>query len=438
MNVTVIGTGYVGLVGGVCMADIGHNVTCVDIDTAKVKMLKEGHVPIYEPGLEEVYERARTNGHISFTTDLAEAVQDAQVVFFALPTPPGENGEADLSYILGAAEDLGHYVDHHMVIVDKSTVPVGTADLVREAIGKNAKADFDVVSNPEFLREGHAVKDFLHPDRIVIGAESERAGTILAELYEPLITDSKQILIMDTRSAEMTKYAANSFLAMKVTFMNEIANLCEEVGADVEAVRHGIGTDERIGHLFLRPGIGYGGSCFPKDVLALHKTADDHDSPFELLDAILVANTRQKLRIVEKLEDRLGVLSGKHFAVWGIAFKPETDDIREAPSLEIITKLLNNGATITAYDPAARENAERYFGDISGLTFSDTATGALTDAEALLILTEWHEFKVADLADIKGRLNRPLIFDGRNVYSPETIKGSGLEYISIGRPTVIG
>jgi UDPglucose 6-dehydrogenase len=437
VNIAVVGTGYVGLVSGVCLADTGNNVMCVDIDADKVAALKQGKLPIYEPGLQDVFDRNYYHKRIQFTTSLAEGVREADMVFLALPTPPGADGEADLSFILQVADDLGPLMDHYMVVVDKSTVPVGTADKVRARIAAKAQSPFDVVSNPEFLREGYAVQDFMKPDRIVIGTDSALAKNMLSVLYRPYTAREDQLIWMDTRSAEMTKYAANSFLAMKVSFINEIANLCEAVGANVEHVRVGIGSDERIGQLFLQPGIGYGGSCFPKDVQALHKTAKDNNYDFKILQAILEANARQKRRLVEKLLTHFDDdLTGKHFAVWGLAFKPNTDDIREAPALEIIKELTDRGATVAAYDPEARDNTERHFAGNQAVRFHADMHEALQDAHALLILTEWDEFKEPDLARVKALLKTPLIFDGRNMHDHQTMHDAGFQYFSIGRLTV--
>ncbi len=437
MNITIVGTGYVGLVSGVCLAETGNIVTCVDIDADKINKLRQGYIPIYEPGLKDVFDRNHYHGRIRFTTSLAEGVKDADMVFLALPTPPGADGEADLSYILKVAEDLGPLVDHYMVVVDKSTVPVGTADKVRERIAANTQMLFDVVSNPEFLREGYAVQDFLKPDRIVIGTDSTIAKGMLSILYRPYTSSDDQIIWMDTRSAEMTKYAANSFLAMKVSFMNEIANLCELIDANVDDIRRGIGSDERIGHLFLRPGIGYGGSCFPKDVKALHKTAGDSNYDFKILSAILEANQRQKRRIVEKvLKHFSDDIRGKHFAVWGLSFKPNTDDIREAPSLEIIKALTELGATVAAYDPEAMDNSKRHFASNTSIRFGSDPHDVLHDAHALLVLTEWDEFKEPDFTRMKSLLKQPVIFDGRNMHSRHSMEEAGFHYVSIGRPVV--
>jgi UDPglucose 6-dehydrogenase len=437
MKVAVVGTGYVGLVTGTCFAEMGNNVTCVDIDEAKIARMKKGHVPIYEPDLENLFRRNIKEKRLSFTTNLEQGIEGAQVIFLALPTPPGEDGSADLSYILGVANDLGPLLKHYAVIIDKSTVPVGTAERVREHVAKKAKIEFDVVSNPEFLREGFAVADFMKPDRVVIGTQSEKAREILEELYSPFTRQGNPTYFMDERSAEMTKYAANAFLAAKISFMNEIANLCELVGADVDAVRLGIGSDDRIGKRFLFPGIGYGGSCFPKDVLALHHTASEHDYDFRILEAVTGVNNYQKQRLVNKVEKYYqGKLEGKTFALWGLAFKPDTDDIREAPSLEIIKELTLQGARIVTYDPEAMSNVRKYFGDNKQLTFVDDEYDALKNADALLIATEWEQFRTPDYARMKKLLNRPVIFDGRNLYGLDVMKEQGIHYESIGRKVV--
>ena len=386
-RIAVIGSGYVGLVTGTCFAETGNNVICVDIDKSKVEKMQNGVVPIYEPHLDVIFERNIKQGRLTFTTDLKAAVDASEIIFLALPTPPGEDGSADLSYILGVASELGHILTDYKVIVDKSTVPVGTAEKVYAAIAANAKVEFDVVSNPEFLREGFAVDDFLKPDRVVIGTRSERAKTVMKELYKPFVRQGNPILFMDEKSAELTKYAANSFLATKITFMNEIANFCEHVGADVDAVRIGIGSDSRIGKRFLFPGIGYGGSCFPKDVQALVKSGKEVNYRFEIIDAVLRVNDVQKLRLIEKLKNHYGDLGGKSFALWGLAFKPDTDDIREAPALYIIDALLAAGATISAFDPEAMENVKAIYGD--KIAFVENQYEAITGKDALLIATEW-------------------------------------------------
>jgi UDPglucose 6-dehydrogenase len=437
MRIAVVGTGYVGLVTGTCFAENGNTVTCVDIDKTKIERMRRGHVPIYEPGLEELFHRNIDEERLSFTTDLKAAVKDAEVIFLALPTPPNEDGSADLSYILGVAEDLGKLLDHYAVVIDKSTVPVGTAEQVSAAISKHATTGFDVVSNPEFLREGFAVEDFMKPDRVVIGTKSERARKLLKDLYAPFVRQGNPLLFMDERSAEMTKYAANAFLATKISFMNEVANLCDLTGANVDAVRLGIGSDERIGKRFLFPGIGYGGSCFPKDVRALQKTAADYDYDFQILQSVTGVNESQKHILFEKLKSYYkGDLKDKKFALWGLAFKPDTDDIREAPALYLIDDLLAAGASVIAYDPEARENVEKRYRNTDNLTLVDHELETLADADALLIATEWPAFRTPDFKRLKKELKQPIIFDGRNLYDPEDMRGHGFHYESIGRATV--
>ena len=435
MNIAVVGTGYVGLVTGTCLAETGNHVICVDINKQKVKMMQAGEVPIYEPHLDVLFERNIKQGRLSFTTNLEEAIESAKIIFLALPTPPGEDGSADLSYILGVANDLGKIIKDYKVIVDKSTVPVGTADKVREAIAKNAKVEFDVVSNPEFLREGFAVDDFMKPDRVVIGASSERARKRMEELYKPYVRQCNPILFMDEKSAELTKYAANAFLATKITFMNEIANLCEKLGADVDSVRIGIGSDARIGKRFLFPGIGYGGSCFPKDVQALAKSAAEVNYNFKILDSVMDINEKQKTIIVPKIKDFFkGNLAGKKIAIWGLAFKPDTDDIREAPALYIIDELLKTGVTISAYDPEAMKNVRNILGD--KITYANDEYEALQNADALLIATEWSLFRTPDFEKVSSLLKTKTIFDGRNLYGIDQMKELGYYYSSIGRETV--
>lgn len=438
MKIAVVGTGYVGLVTGTCFAEAGNDVVCVDIDQTKVKQMQAGRIPIYEPDLDTIFQRNIKEGRLTFTTKLADALDEATIVFLALPTPPGEDGSADLSYILGVANDLGPLLKQYTIIIDKSTVPVGTAEQVRKEIAKNCKVSFDVVSNPEFLREGFAVADFMKPDRVVIGTESSQARRVLEELYSPFVRQGNPIYFMDERSAEMTKYAANSFLAAKISFMNEIANLCERVGADVDAVRLGIGSDERIGKRFLFPGIGYGGSCFPKDVLALYKTAQESSYDFKLLEAVINVNNLQKQRLTSKINSYYSSnLSGRTFALWGLAFKPDTDDIREAPALEIIKDLLNAGAKVVAYDPEAVANVRRYFDGKDGLTFEEEDSYAcLKDADALIIATEWNEFRTPDWQRMQENLKAPVMFDGRNLYAIEDMKNKGFYYESIGRDIV--
>jgi len=436
-RVTVVGTGYVGLVTGTCFAELGNDVTCVDIDEQKIARMKEGQVPIYEPGLEALFARNIEEGRLSFTTSLPDAMQGAEIVFLALPTPPGEDGSADLSYVLGVADQLGPLLKDYAVVVDKSTVPVGTAEQVRDRIAANTQVAFDVVSNPEFLREGFAVEDFMKPGRVVIGAGSQRACDVMGELYEPITDETHPILYMNERSAELTKYAANSFLAMKITFMNQIANLCEYVGADVDAVRRGVGSDDRIGHRFLYPGIGYGGSCFPKDVMALIHTANEFGYDFDLLKTVIERNHDQQKVLVQKIVKYYGGdLSGKTFALWGLAFKPDTDDIREAPALLIVKELTKLGAKVQAFDPEAMENVRRQFGDNPGLTLVDDEMTALEGADALLVATEWKQFRGADLVAVKNALKQPVVFDGRNIFELEDMQQAGFYYESIGRSII--
>lgn len=436
-RVAVVGTGYVGLVTGTCFAELGNNVICVDIDEQKVKRMQDGEVPIYEPGLEALFARNIEEGRLKFTTSLEEAMQAAEIVFLALPTPPGGDGSADLSYVLGVADNLGPLLKDYTVIIDKSTVPVGTAEQVRERIAANTDMQFDVVSNPEFLREGFAVDDFMKPDRVVIGAGSQRACEVMGELYEPITDEKHPILFMNERSAELTKYAANSFLAMKITFMNQIANLCERVDADVDAVRKGVGADDRIGSRFLYPGIGYGGSCFPKDVLALIHTANEFGYDFDLLKTVIDRNHEQQKVLVEKVKRHFGEdLKGKTFALWGLAFKPDTDDIREAPALVMIDELTKAGAKIQAFDPEAMENVRRQYGDNPGLALVDSGQAALQGADALLIATEWKQFAGSSLETIKDALKQPVVFDGRNLFDLDDMKRVGMYYESIGRPVI--
>ncbi len=435
MNIAVVGTGYVGLVTGTCFAETGNNVICVDIDVEKVRKMQDGIVPIYEPHLDVIFERNIKQGRLAFTTNLAEAIENAKVIFLALPTPPGEDGSADLSYILGVADDLGKLIKDYKVIVDKSTVPVGTAEKVRVAIAKNAKVEFDVVSNPEFLREGFAVDDFMKPDRVVIGTSSEKAKHIMGDLFKPYVRQGNPVIFMDEKSAELTKYAANAFLATKITFMNEIANLCELLGADVDKVRIGIGSDDRIGKRFLFPGIGYGGSCFPKDVQAIAKSASDVGYNFALLQAVMEVNEKQKTIIVPKILEYFGgSLKGKKIALWGLAFKPDTDDIREAPALYIIEELLKAGAEVTAFDPEAMNNVKKLLG--TKINFTESHYDALTDADALVIATEWQLFRNPDFDKITAALKNKVIFDGRNLYDNQSMKELGFTYYSIGREAV--
>ena len=435
MKIAVVGTGYVGLVTGTCFAETGNHVTCVDIDEKKVQKLQSGKVTIYEPGLEPLFERNIRQGRLDFTTNLKEGIKDAAIIFLALPTPPGEDGSADLKYVLGVAEDLGHILKDYAVIVDKSTVPVGTAEKVHAKIAENVKVDFDVVSNPEFLREGVAVDDFMKPDRVVIGADSEKAKEIMGKLYEPFVRQGNPIIFMDIRSAELTKYAANSFLATKITFMNEIANLCELLGADVDMVRKGVGTDARIGKRFLFAGIGYGGSCFPKDVQALAKSSSEVDYDFKILNSVMDVNQRQKSKLLKPLLDHFeGTIKGKRIAVWGLAFKPYTDDIREAPALENIRELLKLGAEVVAYDPEAMDNVKELFG--KEINFAHDEYEAVEGADALMIMTEWPIFRTPDFNALGQKLNERVIFDGRNLYDLDVMEGSGFKYFSIGRNTI--
>jgi len=435
MKIAVVGTGYVGLVSGTCFAETGNHVTCVDIDESKVNKLKNGEITIYEPGLEALFERNLRQGRLDFTTNLAEGIKGAEVIFLALPTPPGEDGSADLKYVLKVAEDLGPLLENYTVIVDKSTVPVGTAEKVTAKVAEGAKVQFEVVSNPEFLREGVAVEDFMKPDRVVVGSESPRSIAIMERLYAPYVRQGNPVIFMDVRSAELTKYAANSFLATKITFMNEIANLCELMGADVDAVRKGIGTDSRIGNRFLFAGIGYGGSCFPKDVQALAKSSKEVDYDFGILNAVMNVNEVQKKKLIQPLKDYFGGdLSGKTIAIWGLAFKPYTDDIREAPALENITTLLSEGAKVQAYDPEAMENVKGIFGD--KINFSDDQYAVLENADALMIMTEWPVFRTPEFDKVLDLLNSKLILDGRNLYDLKQMEELGIEYHSVGRRVV--
>lgn len=435
MKIAVVGTGYVGLVTGTCFAETGNQVTCIDIDQRKVQMLSNGQITIYEPGLEKIFLRNLKEGRLHFTTSLAEGIQEAAIIFLALPTPPGEDGSADLKYILSVADELGKLMTDYKVIVDKSTVPVGTAEKVQTAIARNYKGAFAVVSNPEFLREGVAVDDFMKPDRVVVGTTDERARKMMSDLYAPFVRSGNPILFMDERSAELTKYAANSFLAVKISFMNEIARLCELLGADVDQVRKGIGSDERIGKRFLFPGIGYGGSCFPKDVQALVKSAEDVKYEFEILNAVMKVNEEQKLFLMPKIKAFFGNdLSGKRFALWGLAFKPNTDDIREAPALYMIKELTAAGATVTAFDPEAMPNVKQVVGD--AIVFADGQYDALTGADALIIATEWSEFRTPEFDRIAAALKQKVIFDGRNVFDAAQMKELGFHYESVGRQPV--
>lgn len=435
MKIAVVGTGYVGLVTGTCFAETGNQVTCVDNNQEKVQQMQAGKIPIYEPGLDDLFQRNTQEGRLHFTTSLKEGIEGAKVIFLALPTPPGADGSADLKYILQVANDLGPILSDYTVIIDKSTVPVGTSDKVRAAIAKNATVEFDVVSNPEFLREGVAVEDFMKPDRVVIGTQSDRAKDLMSRLYAPLVRQGNPIIFMDERSAELTKYAANAFLATKITFMNEIANLCELVGANVDEVRKGIGTDSRIGKRFLFAGIGYGGSCFPKDVQALAKTSAENDYEFKILDSVMKVNDKQKTKLIPPLKKHFkGDLTGKKIAMWGLAFKPYTDDIREAPALYNIDALLELGASVSAYDPEAMEHVKQLLGD--KITFTKNPYEALEGADALLIVTEWPQFRTPDFERMDSLLKNKVIFDGRNLYELNQMQELGYTYYSIGRQTI--
>ena len=435
MKIAVVGTGYVGLVTGTCLAETGNQVICVDINEKKVKMMQEGKLPIYEPGLELLFTRNINQGRLHFTSNLAEALEESKIIFLALPTPPGGDGSADLSYVLGAAKDIAKLVKEYKVIVTKSTVPVGTADKITAVLHEHTDIEFAVVSNPEFLREGVAVDDFMKPDRIVIGTMDERARKLMGELYAPYVRQGNPIIYMDQRSSELTKYAANSFLATKISFMNEIANLCELVGADVDMIRRGIGADDRIGKRFLFSGIGYGGSCFPKDVQALAKSAKENKYDFKILNAVMDVNDIQRTVLVEKIKQYYkGNLKGKKFAIWGLAFKPETDDIREAPALYIIEELLKEGAVLSAFDPEAMENVKGVIGD--KITYNHNQYEVLEGADALLILTEWSVFRTPDFDQLEAKLKAKVIFDGRNLYDIQKMIDCGYYYNSIGRKVV--
>jgi UDPglucose 6-dehydrogenase len=436
MKIAVVGTGYVGLVTGTCFAETGNDVVCVDIDKTKVDKLTNGQITIYEPGLEKLFLRNLREERLSFTTSLENGIRDAAIVFLALPTPQGEDGSADLQYVLGVAKHLGTIMNGYKVIVDKSTVPVGTAEKVHAAIADNYKGDFDVVSNPEFLREGVAVDDFMKPDRVVIGTNSERARKLLNDLYSPFVRQGNPIIFMDERSAELTKYAANSFLATKISFMNEIAQLCERLGADVDMVRKGIGGDDRIGRRFLFPGIGYGGSCFPKDVKALSQSAKECGYDFRILEAVMKVNDVQKLHLLPKIKNYFkNNLKGKKFALWGLAFKPNTDDIREAPAFYMIEALLAEGAEISAFDPEAMNNAKQQLGD--KITFAENQYECLEGAEALIISTEWNEFRTPNFLKIVTAMKTKVIFDGRNLFETAAVRELGFHYESIGRAPAV-
>jgi UDPglucose 6-dehydrogenase len=439
VKITVIGTGYVGLVTGTCLAEVGNDVLCLDVDAAKIATLNAGGVPIHEPGLDVLIKRNVDAGRLRFTTDVDAAVGHGALQFIAVGTPPEEDGSADMRYVLAAARSIGRRMTEPRIVVDKSTVPVGTADRVRAAIGeelatRGVAIDFAVASNPEFLKEGAAIEDFMRPDRIVIGADDERAISALRAVYAPFMRNHDRLLVMDVRSAELTKYAANAMLATRISFMNELANLADDLGADIEHVRQGMGSDPRIGYHFLYPGVGYGGSCFPKDVRALRHTASLHARSLKVLDAVEAANDAQKLRLVDKIVARLGEkLAGRRFALWGLAFKPNTDDMREAPSREIIAALVARGAAIVAYDPVAIPEAKRALGAHHAVTFAASPMAALAGADALVVVTEWQEFRSPDFAGIRKALKEPLVFDGRNLYDPAAVRAAGLEHFAIGR-----
>ena len=432
MNITVVGSGYVGLVVGACLAETGNDVVCADVDANKIDALTRSEIPIYEPGLEQLVERNQKQGRLHFTTDVGSAIAHGEVVFIAVGTPPDEDGSADLRHVLDVAEQIGKHMSREMIVVTKSTVPVGTAAKVQAAVAKHARLPFHMCSNPEFLKEGAAVDDFLKPDRVVLGVETDHARSVMAELYAPFVRTGKPIIFMDIASAEMTKYAANAMLATRISFMNEIANLCEKVGAEVDLVRKGIGSDSRIGPSFLFPGPGYGGSCFPKDVKALLRTATEYGMPLRVLDAVEEANDRQKERLFEKLQVAVGGdLNGLHVAVWGLAFKANTDDMRESPSLVLIERLLESGATVTAHDPAAMHEAQRRLGD--RVTFAESNYEALKDADALVVVTDWNEYRHPDFNRMKASLRRPIVIDGRNLYEPTKMRALGFTYSSVGR-----
>ena len=440
MKITVVGSGYVGLVSGTCLAEVGNDVLCLDVDPAKIRILEEGGIPIYEPGLKEMVRRNVAAGRLHFTTDVERAVHHGTIQFIAVGTPPDEDGSADMQYVLAAARNIGRLMTDYKVIVDKSTVPVGTADLVRETVAaelqrRGTQVPYAVVSNPEFLKEGAAVEDFMRPDRIVVGADDEQAILLMKALYAPFQRNHERLIVTDVRSAELTKYAANAMLATRISFMNELANLAEKLGADIEMVRQGIGSDPRIGYHFLYPGCGYGGSCFPKDVKALVKTAADKAGiELKVLTAVEQANDAQKHVLGRKITARFGEdLRGKHFALWGLAFKPDTDDMRDAPSRTLVADLIAAGASVTAYDPVAMDEAKRIFGDEPKLRYGDSPSACLNDADALVIVTEWKEFRSPDFDGIKSQLKTPLVFDGRNLYDPKLVRAMGIEYLPIGR-----
>jgi len=431
MKIAVIGSGYVGLVAGACLAENGNEVICVDKDASKVRALQRGRIPIYEPGLEEMVRRNRAEKRLTFTTDLPKGIRASQIVFIAVGTPTGEDGSADLSHVLEVARQIGKAMNGYKVIVDKSTVPVGTSERVREVIKKETQHPFSVVSNPEFLKQGAAIEDFMKPDRVVIGAEDQRAGQIMTELYSPFTRTGAPIMMMDCASAELCKYAANAMLATRISFMNEVANVCEVVGADVDQVRRAVASDRRIGPAFLFPGVGYGGSCFPKDVKAMVKFASAKNYDFEILRAVENVNDRQKIRLLSKMKQHFGSLKGKRIAVWGLAFKPKTDDMREAPAVPLISALLDAGASVAAYDPEAMKVARTLFG--TRVDFKDKSYEALSGADGLAIVTEWNEFREPDWTKIKKMLKTPVIFDGRNIYNPDQLRGLGFSYYAMGR-----
>jgi len=441
LKITVIGTGYVGLVSGTCLAEVGNDVLCVDVDESKIATLNAGGIPIFEPGLEAMVARNRAAGRLRFSTDTAEGARHGEIQFIAVGTPPDEDGSADLTYVVQAARNIGRHMDRYRVIVDKSTVPVGTADKVRAAVAeelaaRGAKIDFSVVSNPEFLKEGAAVEDFMRPDRVIIGAEDPRAIALMRELYAPFQRNHERIIVMDVHSAELTKYAANAMLATRISFMNELANLAEKLGADIELVRQGIGSDPRIGYHFLYAGCGYGGSCFPKDVKALIKTAAESGGELSVLSSVELANEKQKRVLAAKMVRHFGEsLSGKRIAVWGLAFKPNTDDMREAPARTLVGELVARGAKVVAYDPVAMDEARRIFGTDSRIAYAESPLAAVSGADALAVVTEWKEFRSPDFVEIKRRLKAPLIFDGRNLYEPARMKSLGFQYFPIGRRT---
>ena len=440
MKITMTGTGYVGLVTGACLAEVGNDVLCLDLDRGKIELLNRGGVPIHEPGLPEIIHRNVTAQRLHFTTDVDAAVRHGTMQFIAVGTPPDEDGSADMTHVIAAARAIGERMTDYKVVVDKSTVPVGTADRVRETIAaelarRGAQVPFAVVSNPEFLKEGAAIDDFMRPDRVVIGADDERAIMLLRAVYAPFQRNHERLLVMDVRSAELTKYAANAMLATRISFMNELANLAEALGADIEDVRRGIGADPRIGYHFLYPGAGYGGSCFPKDVRALQFTARQHEQPLRILAAVEAVNEAQKSRLVEKVTGRLGTdLTDRRIAVWGLAFKPTTDDMREAPARTVVSGLVERGAAVVAYDPVAMNDAKRAFAALPRVTFVDSPLAAAADADALVVITEWQEFRSPDFAELRRRLRQPLVFDGRNLYDPALVRAAGLEYFGIGRP----